>query len=360
MFNLFNRVYAGLDYEFTGMHPYNMLSDRLFPVSPIHEAKKGEKVSLESHVQDVYDGDIDKMFKYIYENSERQEKDGDPLAKYILYLTPKDYTRLQIMYYKSIFKEYSEDSLYTIYKLRMEGLKLRLLCKRGIAPRPTEYMKDSEPVSMAEFSELYKECHPISFIRKHVSKEKIGIEYLLADYLSPTPPKYKEELSRRIDKIVWEGIVDILQETMWEMSGHIFSTTRLFDEPINERLNILEQLKKTEQFWWIADDKFCTDDKDYCKELFSKTDFANIINKYLKCGMDASDIEIDRITDRIKLYGKEDPLETLEKDIHTTNTLYNLMSAPSFEGKTNFLFIDFLYETARKKDKKRLKLYNLV
>lgn len=339
MFHLFKTVYLEYDYKFDGLG-YNFIM-----ASPLVGAGIGLPMggpeednilypvvnSFQDLLDKKFNGKIEKFWEKLYTHDN----------KLICYLLPEDFNRLQIQYWKSIFKNSDINDIYFLHKTWIESVRLRsYINTTAIDYRNYETRQKLNILSFDEFKTIYDSVPVSNYLINGIDISKVSFEYLLADFLyNGSSSAIKNELLNRVKLISLENWRDELEQLKLEIMFGFLDIDQV-DKTLNLEVgNVENQLKNSSKLKWMCDEKFSTDIQ-YIKANYNYLDLVDQWKRIYEIWGGNEDMK--EISDLIMAEKWE---ELLDRDIKRNfGCLYTF---ELFREKSNQIFATYCYKMKR-------------
>lgn len=351
MFHLFKTAYLEFDYLFDGLgYKFIMGSpmvgdgiglpmggpqanDILYPVTN----------SFEELIKIYFDNKIEKFWEKLYNFDN----------KIICYLRPDDVIKLQIQYWKSIFRFANVNDIYLLHKSWIESVRLRSFISTTAHDHRQFYTRQwIKILTFDDFKKLYDETEICNFLKNDIQLEKLSFEYLLADFLyNGSSSKMKEEMLNRVKLITLDNWRDEIEQLKLETIFGFLDINQV-DSQIKPEIGTIEnQLKNSKTLKWMVDDNFDSD-PSYIKSHYNYLDFVEQWRRIYEIWGGTEDMR--EINDLII----EEKWETLlYRDID--RNFGCLFTFELFKDKSNQIFGTYLYQKKRENKTDDLYPYKL-
>jgi hypothetical protein len=356
MFHLFNKVYLQRDFRFE--HTYSfMVASKRWSTHPMIISKAETKFqanSFETLLQENFNNDIEQFWLYLQ----------NVKTKFIVYVDPDIFLKLQIQYWKSIFKDnITINEIYTLYSSFVESDRLLtyydLTRKKENAdflkPKLLDALKDIDKKTLEEITEIFNSTEKSDTLSL-LSSENISIEYLLADYFYNNNTSKKSALLNKLKIITWDNIIDEFQHLRFELLFGGIDLNKI-DPDLNVGIgNIEEKLKTSNILKWTVDPLFNTN-IDYIKSNYTKDFFLIphyklqiLWNKGNMRDLQGNPIDegtgiVEDYTDLLTLIWNDQYETLLQRDIERGYGC--IFSFRRMMHKSNHIFTSYLYDKVR-------------
>lgn len=357
MINLFDRVYLKHDNVLTKAEGQQKLiiTDKNFVIpyaSERHVQQAAGIIGVYDCMSDCdfYNGDREGLWTMLRLKAAK-----------VIVIARKDYVaELLIQYWKSIFKDPSLESLYTLYQLTVNNENLHSYRFRERTAKVTSPNSDSdliEKLTLEEFTTLFNKTDKVAAL-EGLEKRYLPFEYLLmselGNYGKPGRKEIYQPLYKKIDMIVRKNIVG---ELISARDDFFFETHNFYLLNEGEKETpILDPLKTIEQnpsLSWVLDDLFEYGNEDEILAKYSLGQIKGFYEVYHRLfGYQFDDYNaIDFIQNKTFM-------KLVEYDIQDHKG--NFFCSSAFVSKINGLLISYMYQQVRLNKRDVLQQYELV
>jgi hypothetical protein len=276
MFHIANKVYLEYDYRFHQQYPYIVASSRWneHPITVSKSHLVSQVSSFEELINNNYEGGVENFWSDMTTKTD----------KFVVFVDPDTMKKLQFQYWKSIFKDsVTANDLHKLHTSWVESSRLMGYFENigqwdvgaNVWTRANALTEVSLPTlaeSQTEFANA-----SVSDVLKSLDKNKVSIEYLIAEFFADSNTPYKTELMNRIKALTWDNWLDELEHLKYEILSGTIDAGKLDNSITVEIGNIESQLAASNILKWTVDPAF--NNVEYIRETYDPAIFMECYTK---------------------------------------------------------------------------------
>jgi len=349
MFHVFKDVYLDLDEAFTSLRFDSIaISDRwskLIFLDPVAKFVRTYDSLASFEAQHANNAGI---WGYLYTLTPKK-------SRIVIYLKPADYQKLQIQYWKSILKNPTAETVYTLHKLFTEDRWFKsCLFSDSSVPSLRDAARVLKVMSRENFDAAYDTTPVIDFLHT-MSKSTISFEYLLANYFRDPNSLYAPVVLQKIKQFTWTNWIMDLEDAKFDLINLMFDVNNILPPEhhidVSDASTLFASVSTNEYLSWIVDPNIHYSAPEYLEATYDKKIFKHFIYK-LQCHIDD---ESNRYIDMI--YNHQ-YAELLEEDVQ--RGLGSVYTQSRYQERMNQVFTSWLYSVKRSGDLSPLDAYELA
>lgn len=359
MFHLFNDVYLELDAAFTSLKYENIaISNRWADITFFDPALKTITIynTFDDFVNNALNARRQDFWSHLYSKKH-------PTTRLVVYVDPNLYVRLQVEYWKGIFKNPTPDALYQLHKLYVQDCWFKsFLYDENAHTQGRIAYRALEVLPRAEFDEIV-EIAPVNDFLRNLSKKHVSFEYQLANYLLDENTPLATTVLDKVKSFTWANWVQELEVLKADLINAGVDINRVLPEDqqidVSSPSALFNSITQSEYVNWIIDPNVHYSNPSYVEASYDKEIFKHLYTKfYTVWSPEGEGVVAEDMSELIDLIYGHQYAELLTRDI--ARGFGCVYGAGRYRLRMNQSFLSWTYSVKRSGDTSPLAAYELA